>query len=221
VINNNPTAYPDFRHIGVDKERLLLDNNACKSGKVLIVDDEIDIVSTLQTYLSKNGYKTLGCTSARGAIDAMRKYDFDLLLIDLQLPDMSGIDVLKAALNIDPHIIGIIITGKGTIESAVDAMKAGAFDFLLKPFKYELLTPILARAMKVRELSRSEDRCRSLVEELSYRVRELQKTRESEVDREVELFEMKEELEVLRESLRKYKDTEKNMFFDGNGISEY
>lgn len=221
MINNDPTVFPDLRHLGTNKQALLAENKAKKNGKVLIVDDEIDIVSTLQTYLSQNGYKTLGCTSAKGAVEAMKKYYFDLLLIDLQLPDSSGIDVLKTALQIDPYSIGIIITGKGTIESAVDAMQAGAFDYLQKPFKFELLSSILERAMKVRELSRSDDRCRSLVEELSYRVRELQNAREREADREIEICEMREELEALRASLRKYKDSETTMFFDGNEGGDY
>lgn len=219
--DNNPTSFRDVRYVGSNNDRLLPDSKSIQRGKVLIVDDEIDIVSSLQTYLSEKGYRTMACTSAKGAIEALKKYDFDLLLVDLQLPDIKGIDVLKSALQTDPHLIGIMITGWGTIESAVDAMKTGAFDYLLKPLKFEMLPPILDRAMKVRELIKSEDKCRTLVEELSYRVRELQNTHVRDLDREVERFELKEELESLRESLSKYKDSEKNMFFDGSAIGEY
>jgi len=221
VNDNNPTSLRDVRYLGLNNYRLLPDSKSIQRGKVLIVDDEIDLVSSLQTYLSEKGYRTMACTSAKGAIEALKKYAFDLLLIDLQLPDIKGIDVLKSALQTDPHLIGIMITGWGTIESAVDAMKTGAFDYLLKPLKFEMLPPILDRAMKVRELSKSEDKCRTLVEELSYRVRELQNTHDRDLDREVERFELKEELESLRESLSKYKDSEKTMFFDGSAIGEY
>jgi len=83
---------------------------------VLVVDDEIDVLNTVQSYLSEKGYKTLGCTSGKGALEALKKYDFDLLLADLTMPEINGIQLLQSALEIDPHLIGIIITGKGTNE---------------------------------------------------------------------------------------------------------
>src|SRR4030042_4823389 len=166
-------AFPQLPNANTTKDRILLEDKTVHRGKVLIVDDEIDIVRILQAYLSEKGYKTLGCTSGKGAIETLKKCDFDILLIDLMIPEMNGIEVLKSALEIDPHLIGIIITGKGTIQSAVDAMKAGAFDYLLKPFEFELLSPILARAMKVRELRKSEEKYRSLVDELTHEVRKL------------------------------------------------
>jgi DNA-binding NtrC family response regulator len=185
-----------------------------QSGKVLIVDDEADIVGTLQVYLSENGYKTLGCISAKVALDAIKKYGFDILLVDLVMPEMSGIEILKAALKIDPYLIGIIITGKGTMESAVDAMKAGAFDYLLKPFKFEMLSPIFDRAMKVRELMQSEDKNRAAIQELNYKVRELQNVH-SKGSGELEIFELRQEVESLRDELARYKEVGENMFYCG------
>jgi DNA-binding NtrC family response regulator len=221
VINNNPTAFRQLPSAKMNEDKTLRGGKTVQRGKVLIVDDEIDVVRTLQTYLSENGYKTFGCISAKGALEAIKKYDFDLLLIDLVMPEMNGIELLKAALEIDPHLIGIIITGKGTIQTAVDAMKAGAFDYLLKPFKFEMLSPILDRAMKVRELMKSEDKCRSLAEELHYKVRELQNTHDKGSGGELEVFELREEVESLKEELEKYKEAEKNMFFNGSGFGNY
>lgn len=215
MINRNPMAFPQFPDANTRKDRILLEDKTVQRGKVLIVDDEIDIVNTLQAYLSEKGYKTLGCTSGKGAIEALKKYDFDILLIDLMMPEMNGIELLKSALEIDPHLIGIIITGKGTIESAVDAMKAGAFDYLLKPFEFALLSPILTRAMKVRELRKSEERYRILVDELTHEVGKLQNDCDKPTGRELEIFELKEETEALKEALRRNKEMYHNFFFNG------
>ena len=215
MINRNPMAFPQFPDANTTKDRILLEDKTVQRGKVLIVDDEIDIVNTLQAYLSEKGYKTLGCTSGKGAIEALKKYDFDILLIDLMMPEMNGIELLKSALKVDPHLIGMIITGKGTIQSAVDAMKAGAFDYLLKPFEFALLSPILTRAMKVRELRKSEERYRILVDELTHEVRKLQNDCDKPTGRELEIFELKEETEALKEALRRHKEMYHNFFFNG------
>jgi len=220
VINRNPMAFPQLPHANTTRDRILLEDITVQRGKVLIVDDEIDIVNTLQAYLTEKGYKTLGCTSGKGAIERLNKSDFDILLIDLAMPEMNGIELLKSALEIDPHLIGIIITGKGTIQSAIDAMKAGAFDYLLKPFEFELLSPILARAMKVRELRKSEERYRILVDELTHEVRKLQNDGDKPTGGELEIFELKEEIEALKEALRRNKETYDNYFFNGGGFGQ-
>jgi len=220
VINRNPTAFPQFPNANITNKRRLLEDKTVHRGKVLIVDDEIDIVNILQAYLSEKGYKTLGCTSGKGAIETLKKCDFDILLIDLMMPEMNGIELLKSALEADSDLIGIIITGKGTIQSAVDAMKVGAFDYLLKPFEFELLSPILARAMKVRELKKSEERYRILIDELSLEVRELQNAYDKPTGRELEIFELKEEIEALKEALRRYKEMYHNYFFNGGGFDQ-
>ena len=220
MINRNPMAFPQLPNANTTKDRILLEDKTVHRGKVLIVDDEIDIVRTLQAYLSEKGYKTLGCTSGKGAIDRLKKSDFDILLIDLAMPEMNGIELLKSALEIDPHLIGIIITGKGTIQSAVDAMKAGAFDYLLKPFEFELLSPIFARAMKVRALRKSEERYRILVDELTHEVRKLQNDCAKPTGRELEMFELKEEIEALKETLRRNKEMYHNFFFNGGCLEQ-
>jgi len=152
-MNNNPTAFPDLPNVGANWLSTSHVSKAAQKGMVLVVDDETDVVNTIQLYLSEKGYKTFGCTSGKSALEVLKKYDFDLLLADIAMPEMNGIQLLRSALEIDPHLIGIIITGKGTIQSAVDPMKAGAFDFLLKPFDFTILSPILDRAIQVRELN--------------------------------------------------------------------
>lgn len=121
-------------------------------ARVLVVDDEMELMSALCESLGERGYEASGFTSGTKALTVLQEQNFDILLLDLMMPKMNGIEVLKRALNIDPNIAGIIMTGYGTVEIAVKAMKAGAFDFILKPFNMEMLLPVLSRAMEMRRL---------------------------------------------------------------------
>jgi diguanylate cyclase (GGDEF)-like protein/PAS domain S-box-containing protein len=123
-------------------------------GHILIVDDEQELLEVISDFLSLEGYEIAGFTSASDALAAVRKREFDILITDLVMPGMGGIELLRACKEIDPDLIGIIMTGWGTIQTTVEAMKAGAFDYLLKPFKMDHLPPIIARAMQVRQLRR-------------------------------------------------------------------
>ncbi|MCJ7481721.1 MAG: response regulator [Thermodesulfovibrionales bacterium] len=184
-----------------------------RNGSVLIVDDEIDMVGVLHNFLEENGFVVVATLSARKALELMRAHNFDLLIADLVMPEMDGIELLNAAWEIDPDLIGIIMTGHGSIESAVDAMKAGAFDYLLKPFEFKMLLPICARAMKVRQLNRSEQRYRILVDELTLMVKKLQNSSKQPLTGELEIVELKEEIESLKEELRNYQTMEKQWMF--------
>ena len=184
-----------------------------RNGSVLIVDDEIDMVGVLHNFLEENGFTVVATMSARKALELLRAHNFDLLIADLVMPEMDGIELLNAAWEIDPDLIGIIMTGHGSIESAVDAMKAGAFDYLLKPFEFKMLLPICARAMKVRQLNRSEQRYRILVDELTLMVKKLQNSSKQPLSGELEIVELKEEIENLKDELRNYQTMEKQWMF--------
>jgi PAS domain S-box-containing protein/putative nucleotidyltransferase with HDIG domain len=121
-------------------------------GRLIVVDDESELMSALCEMLASQGYETVGYTSGAEAVEALKEKDCDLLLTDLMMPGMDGIALLKAGLEIDPNLVGIIMTGQGTIQTAVEAIKIGAFDYVLKPFKLNALLPILSRAMEVRHL---------------------------------------------------------------------
>jgi two-component system, sensor histidine kinase and response regulator len=120
--------------------------------RILIVDDEVAQMSALCETLSAHGYETQGVPSGREALIALQNQSFDLILTDLMMPEMDGIAVLKAALEIDPNLVGIMMTGAGTIATAVEAMKSGALDYILKPFKVSAILPVLSRALAVRQL---------------------------------------------------------------------
>src|SRR4051794_8281987 len=102
---------------------------------ILIVDDEAEQMRALCNTLRDHGYATAGFTDGQAALAELRGVKFDLLLADLMMPGIDGIALLQAARDIDPDLVGIIMTGEGTIATAVAAMKAGALDYILKPFK--------------------------------------------------------------------------------------
>ena len=123
-----------------------------RAGRILIVDDEIAQLRALWETLSDKGYFTVGFASAAEALRALRSQPFELLLTDLAMPDMDGLLLLQQAREIDPNLVGVLMTGHGTIDTAVEAMKSGALDYVLKPFKLRLLLPVLERALGIRRL---------------------------------------------------------------------
>jgi two-component system, cell cycle sensor histidine kinase and response regulator CckA len=120
--------------------------------RLLIVDDEVSQMTALCETLRSHGYDTVGHTSPSAALDALRAQRFDLVLADLTMPGMNGIALLQAAVAIDPDLVGVIMTGEGSIASAVDAMRSGALDYILKPFRLRAILPVLARALATRAL---------------------------------------------------------------------
>jgi DNA-binding NtrC family response regulator len=137
-------------------------------GRLLIVDDETELKNALCETLAEEGYETTAADNGAEALKLLKSRDFDLLLSDLMMPGMDGIQLLRAALEIDPQLVGIITTGQGTISTAVEAMKVGAFDYVLKPFNLQTMLPILSRAMEVRRLRVENIRLRGYVERLTY-----------------------------------------------------
>ncbi len=123
-------------------------------ARLLIVDDELPQLRALCGTLELEGFAVEGQGSARAALATLRPGAFDLLLTDLMMPEMDGIALIKAARELDPMLGTIIMTGHGTIDTAVQAMKVGALDYLLKPFRLNAVLPVLARALDVQRLRR-------------------------------------------------------------------
>jgi two-component system sensor histidine kinase/response regulator len=121
-------------------------------ARILIVDDEEALMRALSNTLKDHGFDTAGFLRGEDAMAELRRSKFDILLSDLMMPDMDGLAVLRSALEIDPNLVGIIMTGAGTISTAVEAMKTGAFDYILKPFKLNAILPVLNRAVALRQL---------------------------------------------------------------------
>jgi two-component system, NtrC family, response regulator PilR len=113
--------------------------------RILVVDDERSMRELLAIVLRREGYEVLLAENGRTAIDLLGREPVDLLISDIKMPDLSGVDVLRAAKKIDQDILGIMITAFASTETAVEAMRLGACDYLSKPFDIDLLK------MKVRE----------------------------------------------------------------------
>ena len=146
-------------------------------ARLLVVDDEAAHMRALCDTLEDEGYEVVGCTNGEAALAALRRSPADLLLADLMMPGMNGIALLRAALEIDPMLVGIIMTGEGTIGTAVEAMRSGALDYILKPFKLSAILPVLSRGLLMRRLRREnaelERRLREHMVELETSNREL------------------------------------------------
>jgi signal transduction histidine kinase len=121
-------------------------------ARLLVVDDEATLMRSLCETLTDHGYEATGFTSAQAALAELRRVPFDLMLADLAMPEMDGIALLREALRQDAQLIGVIMTGEGTIGTAVEAMRSGAYDYILKPFKLGVILPMLQRALALRQL---------------------------------------------------------------------
>ncbi len=147
-------------------------------SKLIIVDDEVAHMQALCDTLQGQGYQTAGFSEPVAALAEIEAGRFDVLLTDLMMPEMDGIALLAAARRKDPNLAGIIMTGEGTIATAVEAMKSGAMDYILKPFKLRAVLPVLERALSVRRLrlenAALEQRVRERTAELEAANRELE-----------------------------------------------
>ena len=156
-------------------------------ARILIVDDEAAQMNALCDTLTMEGYATTGFSAGQKALEVLREQEFDLLLTDLMMPEIDGIELLRSAREIAPDLVGIMMTGHGTIDTAVKAMQAGALDYIVKPFRLNVILPVLNRALAVRRL-RLENA--QLAQSVRQRTRELENAnRQLElVNKELESF---------------------------------
>ena len=119
--------------------------------KVLIVDDEKDFVETLAERLKLRDFSVATAFSGAGAIEIVEKIDFDVIILDVLMPEITGIETLRKIKTIKPLIPVIMLTGEATVDNAIEGMKLGAFDFLMKPADAELLAEKIAQAYAVKQ----------------------------------------------------------------------
>ena len=122
--------------------------------KILIIDDEAFIRENVERILNEEGYQVLSAAGGKEALQLVSEEEVDLVLLDLNLGTENGIDVLKSLKEIDPDILVIIITGFGSVETAVDSLKMGAFHYMKKPFKADALRVIVKLALQTNSLKR-------------------------------------------------------------------
>ncbi|HEV8676646.1 MAG TPA: sigma-54 dependent transcriptional regulator [Methylomirabilota bacterium] len=120
--------------------------------RILLVDDEPEICWILSRALGELGYEVASAETAEGAVAAFESQAPEVVLLDLRLPDGDGLEVLRRIRELDEHAPVVMMTGHGTIESAVRAMKNGAFDYLIKPVHLEELRVVVEKALETRRL---------------------------------------------------------------------
>jgi response regulator RpfG family c-di-GMP phosphodiesterase len=121
--------------------------------RVLIVDDEKFIRDILADFLGMEGYVVRTAEDGASALSELHSTHYDLIISDLKMPRMGGIELLEAIGSAAPNALTVIMTGFGTVETAIDAMKRGAYDYILKPFKVEEVIHVVQRGLEKQRLS--------------------------------------------------------------------
>jgi DNA-binding NtrC family response regulator len=160
--HNSSNSLLDGRGVGVEGMIYAYDTD---HFKILVVDDDDTILKLIQRFLGDQGYQVDTTLSGKRAVEKERESRYDLVILDLVLPDMNGLEVLKTLKKEDSSVSVLIMTGHGKIETAVQAMKLGADDYLQKPFKsLDVLLMAIKRIKEYRDL-RAE--CTYLKEQLN------------------------------------------------------
>ncbi len=121
-------------------------------SRILVVDDEPSILNVLATLLRKQGHEVVPSGGGEGAIELVRKESFDLMLSDIKMEPVNGLELLRAMRDANPGTSVILLTGYGSIKTAVEAMKGGAFDYVTKPFKVDELLLTVDRALRYHDV---------------------------------------------------------------------
>ncbi len=125
---------------------------------VLIVEDEANIRSGLRDLLATEGYEVLEAKAGEQALDLLHRVEIDVAIVDIRLNGISGVEVLEAFRKDQPHTAVILLTGHGTMASAMAAVRAGAFDYLLKPARPQILREVVRRAAEAAVQQQEEAR---------------------------------------------------------------
>lgn len=128
--------------------------SSAKKHRILLIEDTVPLAKLYIEFLRADAHEVVHCTRGREALDAAAASPLDAVILDLKLPDMDGLEVLQALHARDPSVSVVIITAHGSIDLAVEAMKLGAFDFIVKPFNADRLNLTLRNALERRTLAR-------------------------------------------------------------------
>lgn len=139
--------------------------------KILVVDDEVRIGSACKAVLEEEGFHVAVATDGNLGLKAISDEHFDIVLLDLMMPSLSGFEVLSRIRSLHPDTVVIVITGYATIEHSIEAMKKGAFDFIPKPFTPDQLRVVVGKALKynraLQDIADAQSRLRVMVNRLS------------------------------------------------------
>jgi two-component system response regulator AtoC len=144
---------------------------------ILVVEDDEGVQSLLRSVLTQEGHQVTVVGNGQDAIRVAQEIPVHVLLTDLKLPDIDGLAVLERILQIDPKVLGIVMTGYGSIDVAIKAMKVGAFDFLTKPFDSKIVVAAINKALEAHRRSQDTRGSRKTVR-VPYRAEQLVGTSE-------------------------------------------
>jgi signal transduction histidine kinase len=136
-------------------------------AKILIVDDEDGIQKGCRRVLAEHGFHLEAAFTIKEGLQKFQDSSFDLVLLDVMLPDGKGIDIIPRLHERDPDLVCVVMTGYATVELAVEAMKAGAYNFITKPFSADLLLLSVNQGLEKRQLSRDVKRLKSFEHDVS------------------------------------------------------
>jgi DNA-binding NtrC family response regulator len=136
-------------------------------GRILIVDDETVVRDSLGKWFSSEGYQAQPAAGAREALEAIQNREYDVALIDIKMPGMDGMELQARLREADPELIVIIMTGYASVETAVQALKRGAYDYITKPVDPDELSHLVSNAMEHRRARREVVRLRENLQEVS------------------------------------------------------
>lgn len=123
------------------------------SAKILAVDDEPNMLRLLKTILtSKTEHEVVTTNNPLEAVELLKSQAFDVLITDLKMPVLDGMDLIDQVKQIDPYLPIIMVTAYGTIETAEEAVRRGAYDYITKPFRQEAILITLKRALEWRQM---------------------------------------------------------------------
>ncbi len=126
-------------------------------SRILVVDDEPSMRELLDIVLRREGHEVFTASNGKAAVEILEREPIDLLVSDIKMPDMSGVEVLKAAKLLDPDIVGIMVTAYASVENAVEAMHLGAYDYVSKPFNVDELKLRIRKALERKQLAAEND----------------------------------------------------------------
>jgi len=136
-----------------------------RAARILVVDDDASVVEYLTEMLREDGHRAHGTVSALSALERISQEDFDLVIADVEMPEMRGVDLMARIHEHKPAQLVLLVTAFGSIDLAVKAVRAGACDFVTKPFRWEVLQVAVERALRERRMRREIVRLRSALRE--------------------------------------------------------
>jgi len=134
-------------------------------ARILVCDDDVGMRETLEAVLTDDGYDVSAAADGAGALAQLRKHQFQVMLLDLRMPDANGIELLPRIKQLAPDIAVIMMTAYGTIKTAVEAVRCGAFDFVTKPFELEDVRGTIKKAVQMQDLTEENKELRRMLRE--------------------------------------------------------